>query len=143
ASTDSWVNVGGQLILKSDLEQLKNLIRSGKITEWPDVHAAYREIGKNYKENKRIHAQGILREIHFEVEFIKTLRNEALETAAFILDGIRESRKKDYINHFRNITFDSDSERDAVVGSFEENSFILDAEREFEIFQKAIKRTRN
>ncbi|MCK5736617.1 MAG: DUF4954 family protein, partial [Spirochaetaceae bacterium] len=108
ASTDSWVNIGGQLILKSDLEQLKNLIRSGKITEWPDVHAAYREIGKNYKENKRIHAQGILREIHFEVEFIKTLRNEALETAAFILDGIRDSRKKDYINHFRNITFDSD-----------------------------------
>ena len=57
---------------------------------------------------------------------------EALETAAFIMDGIRESRRKDYENPFRNITFESDEERDAVVGAFEENEFIVEARRDSE-----------
>ncbi len=141
AGNSSWENVGGQLILNSDLEALKDRIRSGEIDDWPGVHNAYREIGESYDEKKRTHARVVLAEniaidkeaFNSSVDHIsKALLNETLETADFILKGIRESRKKDYENHFRNITFDSEKERDAVVGPFEENAFIQDAEKEYE-----------
>ena len=36
----------------------------------------------------------------------------------------RESREKDYINEFRNMTFSNEKERNAVLGRLDENSFI-------------------
>ena len=122
--------------------KLKESIRSGEISEWPGVHDAYREIDDSYEEKKRVHARIVLIENLAEGKGASMdssdLLDEALETASFILDGIHESRKKDYENHFRNITFDSDAERDAVIGSYEENAFIHDAEREYENFRKII-----
>ena len=116
-------------MLRSDLEKLKDRIRSGEISSWPEVHLGYKEIGASYEENRKKHARKVLEE--FTGRSAEVNRKEALETAAFILEGIRESRKKDYVNPFRNITFESDEERDAVVGSFEENEFIIEARREY------------
>ncbi|RKX97766.1 MAG: DUF4954 domain-containing protein [Spirochaetes bacterium] len=134
--TGPWENVGGQMILRSDLESLKGRIRTGEIDSWPDVHRAYREIGSTYELKKRAHAEMVLKE--FSGRAAEVNKKEALETASFILEGIRNSRKKDYVNHFRNITFESDAERDAVVGAFDENKFILEAEKEFEAVGKLI-----
>lgn len=143
--TESWENVGGQLILQSALENLKSRIIKGDISDWPAVHQAYREIGDSYEMKKRIHARIVLAENPAERKdasmdstglLNKALLDEALDTASFILDGIRESRRKDYENHFRNITFDSDAERDAVIGPYEENGFIQNAEKDYNIFRK-------
>lgn len=137
--SDSWVNIGGQLMTGSDLEALKDEIRSGVISDWPSVHNAYKEIGGSYHERKISHAETVLAEI---MENETTLSpdpegvlEEALETAAFILDGIKASRRKDYENPFRNITYENDAERDAVVGSYEDNDFIKDAENRFKELQ--------
>ncbi len=136
--TEPWENVGSQLIRRSDLEDLKGRIRSGRIDDWPSVHDAYREIGSTYEVKKRIHARIVLADASMDSTGLlsKELLDEALDTASFILDGIRESRRKDYDNHFRNITFDSDAERDAVMGLYEENSFIQEAEKDYTNFRK-------
>jgi len=126
----SWENVGGQLIPSSDLENLKDRIRSGDISNWSEVHQAYRDIGDSYGIRKRAHSRMVLKE--FPGRTAEVNKKEALETAAFILEGIRESRKKDYVNPFRNITFDNDEERDAVVGAYEKNAFIMEAQKESE-----------
>lgn len=160
AEIGPWENVGGQLILHSNLKKLKERIRSGKINNWPGMHDAYREIGDSYEMKKRIHARLVLVENlaegkdssvgstdlmsmdHLRKDHLsKALLDEALETASFILDGIHESRKKDYENHFRNITFDNDAERDAVIGPYEDNTFIHDAEREYDKIRKMIRET--
>ncbi len=130
AEEQNWENVGGQLIRRSDLEDLKDGIRSGEIDSWQEVHKVYRKIGESYPENKLAHAHSL---------FSGALMDEAIETATFIYEGIRNSRKKDYVNHFRNITFDSDGERDAVIGAFEDNSFILEAKKEYERIVKLIR----
>jgi len=125
-----WENVGGQLMLHSSLEDLKDRIRSGCIDSWDEVHREYRKIGESYEMNIQAHARMVLEE--FTGRTAEVNKKEAMKTAEFILEGIRESRKKDYVNPFRNITFDSDEERDAVVGAFEENEFILEAQRDSE-----------
>jgi len=138
-----WENIGGQLILKSDLEELKNKIRTREIGDWEKLHEAYREIGDSYRMKKWLHARSVLAELEPGGDggdvITQALRDEALETASFILNGIRDSRRKDYVNHFRNITFNSDKERDAVVGSFDENEFLLDAQADFERIKEILK----
>jgi hypothetical protein len=42
----SWVNVGGQLILRSELEKQLRLIRSGRVKSWDDMHGFYAEQAK-------------------------------------------------------------------------------------------------
>ncbi len=129
-----WENIGGQLVLSSALENLKEQVRRGVIGDWQAVHAAYRELGGSYDEQKRIHAKAVLSDFSQSEFTAEILMEEARETAAFILNSIKESRLKDYENHFRNITFENTAERDAVVGTYEENDFIRAAEREYDEF---------
>ncbi len=122
-----WENLGGQLIEKTDLEKLKNQVISGELNSWQELHSAYRKLGESCKSSKLRYARQILRQTAGDKTNIQ-LTEEARETARFILEGIRQSRKKDYDNFFRNITFSNSSERDTVLGKYEENSFIQDAE---------------
>jgi hypothetical protein len=135
-SSDTWENVGGQLMTTTDLEDLKTRIRSGELSDWPSVHQRYQEIGVCYKDRKISHARAVLSEfVGADIgagNVADTFLDEARETAAFILEGIRSSRRKDYDNPFRNITYSNSAERDAVMGSYEENEFIQDALKEYE-----------
>ena len=122
----SWLNLGGQQVFSTDLEETKVRIRNGEIQGWDGVHAAYREMAGDYGRRKAELARELLdreREGRSDDELVE----EARETADFILAGICESRQKDYTGHFRNITFETDAERDEVLGAFDENSFIREA----------------
>ena len=65
-----------------------------------------------------------------------------METARFIFQGILDSRRKDYENPFRNSVYDSRAERDAVIGPFEENTFIAEARGELEAFESLVEQSR-
>ena len=158
APPDPWLNIGGQLMRESALEDIKTRIKSGEIPDWPALHRAYHRIAAD-DENQRIrHAGEVLAEIFQEesrpaeeipntdpapskptVEF---LLDEAVETARFIFQGILDSRRKDYENPFRNSVYDSQAERDAVIGPFEENTFIAEARDELEAFESLVKKSR-
>jgi hypothetical protein len=49
---EEWINAGGQLVRKKALEQLKSLIKIGKIKSWDEVHQWYQQQSKKYKYDK-------------------------------------------------------------------------------------------
>ena len=124
----NWVNVGGQLMPSGDLERIKADVKSGELDNWDAVHAAYDVLWEAYPTVKQRHAHATL----LAVLGIKALTDEAWESALdtglaiqeLVADRVYSSRKKDYVNPFRQTTFLSDAEMLAVIGTAEDNSFV-------------------
>lgn len=139
---ENWLNVGGQLMPHSLLQVLKQSIREGNVNSWDEVHEKYTEYGRYYAAAKAEHASASLLEIlnisleELNAEKISVLFNEAITTKQWMVDGIEDSRKKDYINPFRTMVYDTEEEMNRVVGKFEDNSFIKDQKEQLQQFKK-------
>ncbi len=133
--SDPWENAGGQLIRKSRLEEIKNRVKAKEISDWNTMHNSYAEEAAAYPDECCKHAVQALRECAPSQFSPERLIEEALETANFIYDGIIESRKKDYENKFRNMVYDTDQERDAVLGPLEEDEYIKMSFEELKKFE--------
>ena len=125
-----WVNVGGQLIRKSELDKHIQQIHSGKVRTWDQVHDFYRRQGEQYPADKLHHALAALRVINGATlrkegpaGFAALLR-QAIATRDWMTKEIYASREKDYSNPFRKMVYDSMAEMDAVIGPLEDNGFI-------------------
>jgi hypothetical protein len=139
-----WVNIGGQLIKSSDVEELKRDICRGNINSWNEVHNEYRRFGNDYSLEKARHAYSSLstllkRENYVlnKENFISNLRkgitiNENLDNKTF------ESREKDYQNIYRQMVYDTNKEMEAVVGELESNSFIRETNQKAKAFKTNI-----
>ncbi|KKX49287.1 DUF4954 family protein [Sphingobacterium sp. IITKGP-BTPF85] len=137
-----WENIGGQLIEKNAIDQLLREIKSGKIDDWEDIHKYYHELSRSYLETKRAHAFASLLEItdvtseSISIEIVQAWLKEAISHRTWMVDEIYASRAKDYENPFRNMVYNSEEERDLVVGKLSENSFILQQRDELNGFVK-------
>lgn len=144
-SRNEWKNIGGQLIHKSDVEKLKNKIKSGKINSWNEVHDFYRQCGAEYDKNKLIHAYTSLLEIEnitskqFTPNYFKKLLQRSVETKTWASKGIYDSRAKDYSNPFRKMIYENNDEMNAIMGKLEDNQFIQDQFKELEVYKKMLK----
>jgi len=129
-----WVNLGGQLVARPDLEQLKADIKTGKLATWPDVHAAYDQLWETYPAAKQRHAYGTLLALLGEKTLTPKLWHEALdrwmEIQRYVADQVFLTRKKDYENPFRRMTYRTAEEMEAVLGTAEGNSFVKQVRRE-------------
>ncbi len=140
-----WVNVGGQLIMKTDVEKLKNKIKTGKITTWTQVHDEYGHIGERYEADRLIHAYSSLLEIEnitskqFTIDRFRELLEKSVATKSWMSKGIYEARKKDYDNPFRKMVYDTTEEMNAIVGRLEDNQFIQDQLAEADKYKKDVK----
>ncbi|NCW87770.1 MAG: DUF4954 family protein, partial [Chitinophagia bacterium] len=87
---EDWINVGGQLVRKKALEQLKSGIKNGKIRSWDEVHEWYQQQSKKYKLDKLNHAAAVLLEItrvepdQFNKKRLLSLLEEAKEIENWI-----------------------------------------------------------
>jgi len=141
---EEWVNVGGQLLLKEDVEKLKTQIKNGKIKGWDGVHAWYQAEGAKYEEQKRNHAVASLCEIKGyspkKIDSIQfsALLNASVVTREWMTKGIYDSRAKDYTNPYRKMIYETDEEMNKVVGSLEDNGFIRDQTKELQEFKKQV-----
>ena len=123
-----WINFGGQLMVREDVDQLRKDINDGTLDSWDDIHARYNEIWKRYPEDKLRHAYLSLRfalgvkRIGSE-EWKDALRRE-IGIISYIQDQVASSREKDYTNPFRQATFGSEEEMIAAYGPLSDNSFI-------------------
>jgi len=125
----SWINLGGQLVPEKEFRKFRQQIRSGRIKSWDDVHIFYDEQTSLYHQQVLEHAFASLREIAglkkgIDKEEIIDLLNEANETANWIVEGITQSRQKDYDNPFRRMVYENDAEMEKVIGRMQDNSFI-------------------
>lgn len=129
---EKWVNIGGQLMPEKKLMQLKKNIHASKINSWQQVHDYYLAAGDRYTIDKTMHAIASLFEIAktnvdaLSTQLLAAWAAEAKRTRKWILAQIEASRKKDYDNPFRQMMYASQEEMDAVVGRFEDNSFIIE-----------------
>jgi len=139
-----WINVGGQLMEKTTVDNLLQQIKSGKINSWEQVHQFYEKQGNQYKIEKTKHALAALTELYqinwqtINETFIQKLFEEVLSTKSWITEQIFLSREKDYTNPYRKMVYDSDAEMDAVMGKLADNSFIKQQNNELKTFKSTL-----
>ena len=139
-----WTNVGGQLMLSDDVETLRKEVSSGKLDSWDAVHAEYGRLWERYTQDKARHALGALLDINgvsldgLDRPAWFVFLDRAASTKESMADQTRASRGKDYSAPFRRMTFDSQAEMEAVVGSIDENDFVQQMRAEAEQFRREV-----
>ncbi len=130
-----WFNGGGQMISQRQLDRLEREIGEGKIASWEDLHRQYALWGEAYPREKLRHSAAcwlaLTGKEALAPEDLEPLLTEARETARELLEVTRSSREKDFSQFYRNITFETEGEREAVLGKPEEDDFIRTREEEF------------
>ena len=140
-----WLNIGGQLIQKTEVAKLKHNIKSDKIKSWEELHNFYRQQGNAYANDKLNHAYTSLLEIlgitprQFTPVLLKDLLKQALVTREWMCKGILDSRAKDYTNPFRKMVYDTNDEMNKVIGKLEDNAFIQMQFAEWEETKKQVR----
>jgi len=139
-----WVNVGGQLIRKSELEKLIRQIHAGKVRTWGELHQFYVNQGEQYPMDKLMHALAALKQTggatlrKMGPEGFADLLRQAMATREWMTKEIYTSREKDYSNPFRKMVYESPEEMNAVVGRLEDNSFIRQEKEATKKYRKEI-----
>jgi Domain of unknown function (DUF4954) len=129
---NQWLNIGGQLMQKDVVIELKNNIKKDKIKSWDEVHNFYKLQGVAYATDKVNHAYTALLEIlnitpkQFTPTLFKDLLQQTIITKTWMCKGIYDSRAKDYTNSFRKMVYDTVNEMNEVMGKLEDNTFIQD-----------------
>jgi hypothetical protein len=142
-----WINLGGQIMQDDDVAELRRDIGSGKLTSWDDIHKRYNDLRVKYSVDKQKHACAVLCDLYGTETLIKADWLAALDKAIiiqnYICDQVYLSRKKDFDNPFRQITFRNKDEMKAAFGTLEENSFIVQVRQETGDFEKLAKEIKN
>ncbi|MGM0675752.1 MAG: hypothetical protein ACQETQ_13750, partial [Spirochaetota bacterium] len=77
------------------------------------------------------------------VEFWHQFLDRALEIQELKRDRVYESRKKDYDNPFRFLTYRNEAEMKAAIGDIEDNRFVKQVREETETFRVRVERLRS
>lgn len=143
---EEWINAGGQLLRKADVDLVRQKVREQKIGSWDELHNVYDEMAGRYKTQKAMHAIAAFLEIknltvkNLTHENITMALSELIATKEWIAGKILESRAKDYTNPFRSMVYESEAEMNSVVGLLSENSFITQQQEELKQFRSRIRR---
>ena len=144
-SRSEWLNIGGQLIMKTEVERLKRSIKTTKVKSWDEVHQFYRERGADYEKDKLQHAYTSLLEIlnitskQFTPAVLKEVLLKMIDTKEWMSKGIYDARAKDYTNPYRKMVYDTNEEMTEVIGRIEDNSFVQDQFAEFDSLKRSVK----
>ena len=133
-----WMNLGGQLMRREDVDTLRERIRSGDLDSWTAIHDAYDALWAEYPEAKQRHAFATLRDLlGLEVltaEAWQQALGEAAGVQEEIADQVYATRTKDFDNPFRRMVYETDAEMEAVLGTIEDNSFVRQTREDTERF---------
>lgn len=127
-----WMNVGGQVIPMEKITQLFNLIKSGKIINWDEVHSYYDQCDEQYVEYKAAYALYLFEELYSRPvkEFTSHIFYDITQDVAVVsfnmLESSITSRDKDYTDFFRSVTFRNAEEQEAVLGTMKDNTFLTE-----------------
>lgn len=142
----SWVNLGGQLVPEDRVDGLRAGIRASHFNTWAEIHDQYEVFWNAYPRDKAEHAYAVLRymsgEKNLSAEKWNSFLNDAAEIRAFIEEQVYITKEKDYRNPYRELTYRSPAERDAVLGRVEDNSFVKIAKQETQDFLALLDKVR-
>jgi hypothetical protein len=142
-----WVNLGGQMMQKEDVDRLRADIASDKLKTWKDIHSRYDDLWVKYTLDKQKHSFATLCDLTGTENLTKdewlSALNKTVKIQKFVCDQVYNSRKKDFDNPFRKTTFRNMAEMKAAFGTVDENSFIIQVRKEtddFELLMEEIKK---
>jgi len=137
-----WVNLGGQLMRRADVDVLRDRIRTGDLDSWDAIHQAYDALWAAYPEAKQRHAFATLRDLLGLETLTAEAWSEALDQAARIqqeiADQVYATRKKDFESPFRRMVYETEAEMEAVLGTIEDNSFVKQTREATEQFKTRV-----
>jgi hypothetical protein len=139
---NEWLNIGGQMILKNEVEKLKSAIKDTKIKSWEQVHQFYQKQGIGYAIDKLKHAFAAYLEVHhmkhidFDPSRFSSLLSENVQISEDLYKNIYSSREKDHTNSFRKMIYENEAEMDTVLGKLEDNGFINDQKKQLAKLKK-------
>lgn len=133
AVLEPWLNIGGQLVPTHRFEALRDGLKEGSITSWDEVHDVYAYWFSLYEEDRAMHALATLHAVlgchginegQWEqvVDEVAAIRIE-IENQVF------KTKEKDFNNRFRFSTYRTVEERNAVLGSLDDNPFIQESKQ--------------
>ena len=132
--TIPWVNAGGQLIREDEYDRLRSRIGAGEFNSWHAIHAEYDRLWERYPFDRAEHAYSVLCRLAGVPALTgsqwQTYLDEALRLNRYIEAQVLITKKKDYTNHFRDITYRNRAERDAVLGHVEDNAFVQQSKQD-------------
>lgn len=140
----SWMNIGGQLIQRAAIHKLVTQIQQGKVKSWEQVHAFYKDQAEKYPLEKFQHAMAALLTVYgvhlkkAKPETVKQLLQQALTVKTWMVEGIYNSRAKDYKNPFRKMVYETTAEMNKVIGKLEDNSFIKQERATLDEYKRTI-----
>ncbi|MGO8744894.1 MAG: DUF4954 family protein [Thermoguttaceae bacterium] len=142
----AWVNLGGQLVPAHEVERLQADIKCGRLNSWNEIHGRYDELWAVYPLEKQRHALATLLRIRLAQRLTPELWNEALDEAIriqeYVCNQVYLTRKKDFDDPFRKITFRNAAEMRAVLGEPAENGFVRQVRAETEAFRRLLESLR-
>ena len=146
-TSDSWINLGGQLVMGKDLDTIRQDICNGTLSSWDDIHQRYDELWERYATDKLCHALQTLCIVMNTEVMTPDLWLQALAHEERIQRRISEqvylSRKKDHDNPFRSVTCRNAEETLTVYGTPEENNFVNQVREEMFANIRRIERLRD
>lgn len=139
-----WTNAGGQIIPSKKIDELCAKINSKKIDSWEGVHKFYDKCQASYGDFKARYSIYLLEQLYsrkisdFTKEiFLDIIADVTVVSNDMLSDSIY-SRKKDYDDPFRQMTYGDKEEMTAVLGSLNDNSFLRDLKVQTEEFNKKL-----
>jgi hypothetical protein len=139
-----WLNVGGQLIMRSELDKLIRQIHTGKVKSWEEVHQFYVTQGEQYAQGKLMHAMAALREAcgislkKASPAVLRALLEQSILTREWMVESIYQSRAKDYKNPFRKMVYENNEAMEKVLGKLSENTFIKQEQKALDEFKASM-----
>ena len=133
-----WENLGGQLMPMAEVDRLRREIGGGGLSSWEQIHREYDKLWERYPLEKQRHAHAILLMLleseRVSPEQWREVLKKSAEIQQYISDQVYLTRKKDYENPFRKLTYRNQEEMDASLGRVEENEFIVQVRAETEAY---------
>lgn len=114
-----WVNLGGQLVPQSQVEELCQQIGAGRLNTWAEIHQQYERFLAEYPIAKARHAWTILCE-HLGTDWPTSMQLErAIDQSIAIFQYVNEqvvvTRRKDLDDPFRKALYSNQQEMEAVL----------------------------
>jgi NDP-sugar pyrophosphorylase family protein len=139
-----WENAGGQVIPAERVADLRQKITSGALSSWDDVHGFYAACEAEYPRWKARHALYLLETLYarpiddFTEAIFADIKSDVRIVSDAIYESAFESRRKDYDDFFRRLTYRSDAEMEAVLGALSSNDFLCELKAETEDFNRRL-----
>jgi len=138
-----WANFGGQLMREQDVDALRQDIGNGKLTTWNQIHQRYDSLWEQYPLQKQQHAYASLCSVLgvsnlTQKQWLEVL-DKSLVIQEFVKDQVYLSRKKDFDNPYRRMTFRNEAEMTAAIGTIEDNGFVKEVRQMTVKFNELVK----